>query len=113
VGVGATASSGSAATQARKVVDRGPAAATAKRERGSARGRVDLAMVLGWRHSHALSALDQAVSDPSSPRYAHYVSTAQFRKRFSPTPREVASVQRFLRARGFRIGSVSKARMLV
>jgi subtilase family serine protease len=110
---GIGASSGSASTNSRKVVDRAPAAATAKHSRGQAHGRVDFAVVLGWRNSDRLAAFDQAVSNPSSSSYARYLRPAQFRHRFSPTAGDVKAVQRFLRHGGFHLGSVSKARMLV
>ena len=111
--VGAMVSSGSAATPARKVVDRTPASATAKRTIGDAHGTVNFSVVLGWRHGDQLTALDSAVSNPSSSSYAHYASPAQFRHRFSPTPAAVTEVKRFLRSHGFRVGAVSKARMMV
>jgi subtilase family serine protease len=110
---GAAVSSGSAATRSRKVVDASPAAATAKRDRGKARGAVNFSVVLGWRDAGALKALDNAVSDPSSPDYGRYLSPAQFRSRFSPTAADIASVKGFLRRGGFQVGNVSKARMLV
>ena len=102
-----------AARPLRKIVDATPAAAIAERDRGEARGAVRFSVVLGWRHAAALEAFDAAASDPSSPTYANYLSPAQFRQRFSPTSADVAAVKRFLRQRGFHVGSTSKARMLV
>jgi subtilase family serine protease len=113
VTVGISAASGTAATRARKVVDRTPAAATAKRELGNAHGAVDFSVVLRWRHRHALEDFDRAVSDPASASYAQYLSPAEFRERFSPTAGDVATVKRFLRGSGFEVGAVSKSRMLV
>lgn len=113
VTAGLSAASGLAATPARKVVDRSPAAATAKRDRGEAHGAVDFSVVLRWRHRHALEAFDRAVSDPASPAYAHYLTPAEFRRRYSPTSADVTAVKRFLRRNGFEVGAVSKARMLV
>ena len=113
VGAGISTSSGAAATHARKVVDSTPPAATAKRDRGEARGAVKFSVVLGWRHAAGLKAFDAAVSDPSNAAYAHYLSPSRFRHRFSPTSADVAAVKRFLRQGGFSIGSTSKARMLV
>ena len=58
----------------------------------------------GWRNAADLKAFDAAVSDPSSPSYAHYLSPAQFRDRFSPTAGDVAAVKGFLRQAGFNVG---------
>jgi subtilase family serine protease len=110
---GIGASSGAAATPARKTIDRAPKAATASRDRGAAHGSLDFSVALKWRHRQALAALDRAVSDPSSPDYGRYLTPAQFRRRFSPTGADVAAVTGFLRSHGFRVGNVSKARMLV
>jgi subtilase family serine protease len=113
LGAGVAASSGSAATPGRTVVDKASPLARPSRARGAAHGRIDFSVALRWRHRHALAALDAAVSDPTSADYGHYLTPAQFRSRFSPTTADVASVQGFLRRSGFRLGSVSKARMLV
>jgi len=42
-----------------------------------------------------------AVSDPTSPSYGHYLSPALFRKQFAPAAANVAQVQNWLRSQGF------------
>jgi subtilase family serine protease len=98
---------------ARVLADKASPLATASRDRGAAHGTVDLSVALRWRHPDALARFAQGVSDPASPSYAQYLTPAQFRARFGPRPAAVARVERFLRARGFRIEGVSKGRMLV
>ena len=41
-------------------------------------------------------ALAQAVSDPASPSYGHYLTPAQFRQRFSPTAADMKAVRTWL-----------------
>ena len=112
--VAAIALNGSAGAASRKVL-RGsvPAYATADAQIQPARGPVHFDVSLPWRHSRALDRLDQAVSDPASPSYGHYLSPAGFRARFSPTPAHVGRVKSWLRGHGFEVTGVSTSRMLV
>ena len=111
VGVGARG--GMAASRVRVLADKASPLATASRDRGPAHGSIDFSVALRWRHARALAALDQAVADPTSSAYAHYLTPAQFRSRFAPRRAAVARVVRFLRSRGFKVEGVSKGRMLV
>jgi subtilase family serine protease len=54
-----------------------------------------------------------AVSTPGSSSYRHYLTTAQWELRFSPTAGQVAEVTKFLRASGFAVHSVSADRMAI
>jgi subtilase family serine protease len=110
---GLAAQAGSAATPARKVVEVASPLASPDRARGPAHGRIGFEVALRWRHRRALAALDRAVSDPASTGYGHYLTPTRFRSRFSPTAADVRAVEAFLRRTGFRVGHVSKARMLV
>jgi subtilase family serine protease len=78
-----------------------------------ARGRMDVSVALRWRNEHELNSLDRAVSDPSSASYGNYLSTEEFRSRFSPTAARVATVRRYLRSQGLQVGRVSASRMLI
>ena len=55
----------------------------------------------------------KAVSDPTSSSYRHYVTTAQWEARFSPTQAEVGQATAWLRSQGFKVGAVSSDRMTV
>ena len=54
-----------------------------------------------------------AVSTPGSSSYGHYLTTAQWELRFSPTPGQVTEVTTFLRASGFAVHNVSADRMAI
>jgi subtilase family serine protease len=110
---GIGAQGGAAATRARVLADKPSPLATASGDRGPAHGTVDFAVALRWRNPGALEALDQAVSDPASGDYAHYLTPAQFRSRFAPRAAAVSRVKRFLRSHGLAVEGVSKGRMLV
>jgi subtilase family serine protease len=62
--------------------------------------RVDVAVTLEPRDSVALAAYATAVSTPGSSVYHHYLSVAQFARRFGATPATIAAVESALRAAG-------------
>ena len=64
---------------------------------------VGFRVYLGWNNSSAAEALAQAVSDPRSSSYRHYLTPAQFRQRFAPTANQVAQVQSWLQSQGFNL----------
>src|SRR5262249_45582473 len=64
---------------------------------------VGFRVYLGWRDDAAVRALAQAVSDPNSPSYGHYLSPAQFRTRFGPSDSSVGAVKSWLVSQGFKI----------
>jgi subtilase family serine protease len=51
----------------------------------------------------ALDAAVRAVSTPGSPSYRQFLTPAQYRARFAPTARTIASVESWLRAAGLRV----------
>ncbi len=53
------------------------------------------------------AALAQAVSDPSSPSYRHFLTPAQWEKRFSPSQSSVHAVTAWLTAQGITVASVT------
>ena len=83
--VAAVAVNGASGASARRVF-RGsvPPYATASAKVRPAKGAVHFDVSLPWRNSRELDQVDQAVSDPASPSYGHYLSPAAFRARFSP-----------------------------
>jgi subtilase family serine protease len=58
---------------------------------------------LGWKNRDAVLSLAQAVSDPRSPSYRHYLTPAQFRAQFAPSQADMNAVQSWLRGQGFSI----------
>jgi subtilase family serine protease len=58
---------------------------------------------LGWNNPAAVEALAQAVSDPHSSSYGHYLTPAQFRQQFAPSQAQVGVVQSWLRSQGFQV----------
>ena len=55
----------------------------------------------------ALAAEVQAVSDPGSPEYRHFLTPSQFAQRFGPTPATIAQVTSTLRQEGLTVGTPS------
>jgi subtilase family serine protease len=78
-----------------------------------ATGKVSFALVLPWRHAGELQRFDNAVADPSSSQYGHYLSPSAFRARFAPTSGDVKTTKRWLRTHGFRVTGSSKSGILV
>ena len=60
-------------------------------------------LYLGWNNPSAVDAYAQAVSDPHSTSYRHYLTPAQFRQQFAPSQSQVNTVQSWLRAQGFSV----------
>ena len=71
-----------------------------------AASRLHLSVLLNLRDAAGATALADAVSNPRSASYRHYVTAAQWRARFAPTSRQVASVTRFLTDSGFTVTDV-------
>jgi xanthomonalisin len=62
-----------------------------------------LQVVLPMRKQGELSELARAVSDPSNPQYRHYLSVAQFTKRFGPTQSDYDAAQKFFASNGLAV----------
>jgi len=75
--------------------------------------RVDFSLVLRLRDAAGSQALLNAVSTPGSNGYRHYLTTAQWEARFSPTAGAVGRARAWLRSQGFTVGAVSKDRITV
>jgi subtilase family serine protease len=63
--------------------------------------QIGFRVYLNWRDVAGAKALAQAVSDPASPSYGHYLTPAQFRQRFSPTAADLKAVRTWLADQGF------------
>ncbi len=64
---------------------------------------VGFRVYLGWRNSAGATALAQAVSDPRSSSYGHYLTPSQFRQQYAPSAAAAGAVQSWLKSEGFSI----------
>ena len=85
-----------------------PGWATPAAKVGTARpsDHVRLRVYLALRDPAGAEAAAQAVSDPNSGLFHHYLTTAQVKARFAPTAATVASVRSWLQSVGLRPGEV-------
>ena len=65
---------------------------------------VNFRVYLSLRDQAKAQALGQAVSDPGSPSYGHYLTPAQFNDQFAPTGADVAAVTSWLSSQGLSVG---------
>ena len=75
--------------------------------------QVSFDLVLNLRDAAGAKALVNAVSDPASAQYRHYLTDAQWIARYAPTQASVASAEIWLRQQGFKVGSVPADRLFV
>jgi subtilase family serine protease len=68
--------------------------------------RIEIQVYLGLRDAAGAKAFVSSVSDPSSPTYAHYLTPAQFRARFSRPQADADAVASWLRSQGFAVGQI-------
>ena len=66
-----------------------------------------LVVTLKPRDPSALAAEVQAVSDPESPEYRHFLTPTQFAQRFGATPATIAQVTSALQQEGLTVGTPS------
>jgi kumamolisin len=85
------------------LIGTGPLAGLRDLGRAPASTRVDVAVVLRYRHDAELEALIEAQSDPDSPLYGRFLSQEQFERYFSPTSGDEARAVRSLERAGFTI----------
>src|SRR5664280_1184991 len=64
---------------------------------------VGFRVYLGWTNPQGAAAIAQAVSDPHSASYGHYLTPAQFRHQFAPSQSSVNAVTSWLRSSGFTV----------
>ncbi|MGH3744047.1 MAG: S53 family peptidase [Mycobacteriales bacterium] len=75
--------------------------------------RVDFAVSVAGRDDAALATLAEAVSDPASPQFRHFLTTAQREARFDPETASTTTVVTALKALGFAVDQVSPDGRLV
>jgi subtilase family serine protease len=75
--------------------------------------KIGLSFVLQGRNQAALQRFDAAVSDPSSPLYRHFLTSAQYAATYAPAAGEVAKVEGFLRGAGFTTAGTSRNSTLI
>ena len=104
------------ASPARKILSgHVPSAVSALTALGSlpATNVLRLAIGLPVRNQADLDARAQSVSDPSSPNFRQYLTTAQFAEQYGPTTNEVQAVVDFARANGLQVTHVHANRMVI
>jgi len=79
----------------------------------SATRHLDLAIGLPLRNKEELTNLLEAVSDPASPHYRHYLTPAEFAEKFGPTESDYQAVTDFAKTNGFTITAEYPNRMLL
>ena len=71
-----------------------------------------LQVVLPMRNKAELGELAHAVSDPTSPLYRHYLSVAQFTRRFGPTEHDYDAAMKFFSDNGLNVTHTAANRYL-
>jgi subtilase family serine protease len=91
----------------------GPQATIRQHEVGAVSNstRVNFELVLRLRDAAGAQSLLKAVSTPGSSSYRHYLTTAQWEARFSPTSSAVKTARNWLRSQGFQVGATSQDRI--
>ncbi|HVU74375.1 MAG TPA: S53 family peptidase [Mycobacteriales bacterium] len=74
---------------------------------------VRFAVALRFREADAFTAIARQVSDPASPQFRHFLTTAQIEQRFAPTAASAAAVTTWLTSLGATVDSVSPLRSLI
>ena len=78
-----------------------------------AANQVNFGVLLGMRNQANAAATLQAISDPASASYGHWLSSAAFDARYAPTRASVTAVQGWLRSQGFHITTTLRSGMYV
>ena len=73
----------------------------------SATDPVQISLALKGRHPAELSRFVTAVSDPASPTYRHFLTNAQYNRRFAPAAADVATARAWLQRAGFVIDNTN------
>ena len=108
-----SSAAGFAAGDGRTVVPGAMTGNALQRAVPGAGGTADFSVVLRLRDTAGLDRFNDAVSNPASPSYRHFLTPAQFHRRYSPAPAAVAEVTAWLRDEGLRIDNVSGNRTLI
>jgi subtilase family serine protease len=76
-------------------------------------GHIQLQLKRSPAREQALKQFIDRLHDPSSPSFHHWLTAEDFRREFGPAPQDIDKVVNWLRADGFRIGTVYKSGMLI
>ncbi len=79
----------------------------------SAKGAMEVHVVLGWRNAKALGALVRNVTDPHSKAYGHFLTPAAFRAAFSPSSADASKVASWLHGQGLTVNQGPASRLWV
>lgn len=74
---------------------------------------VQISLALKGRHQAELRRLVNAVSDPASSSYRHFLTNRQYVRRFAPTAADLAATRTWLHRNGFVIDATTPGRGLV
>ena len=109
------AASAAAEPSGRALVQRPSTAASAATELSAtpADATINFNVGLTLKNPSGAVALEQAVSDPSSPSYRQFLTPAQWESHFSPTQASVAAVTSWLKSQGIEVEAVTPDRMTV
>jgi subtilase family serine protease len=75
--------------------------------------QVSFGVLLGMRDPAGAVATLQAISDPASASYGHWLTNAEFDARYAPASADVAAVQGWLRSQGFQVTKTLPSGMYV
>lgn len=75
--------------------------------------KVTFSVVLPLRHPARAKRLAHKVNDPHSPQYQHYLSAAEFNRKYAPTKGSVRHVRQFLRSHDLTVTGVADGRRWV
>lgn len=75
--------------------------------------RVSFGVLVGMRNQAGAAATLQAISDPASASYGHWLSNAAFDAGYAPASTDVAAVQGWLRSQGFQVTGTLPSGMYV
>ena len=78
-----------------------------------AANQVNFGVLLGMRNQANAEATLQAISDPTSASYGHWLSNASFDARYAPSRANVAAVRGWLRSQGFHLTTTLRSGMYV
>jgi uncharacterized repeat protein (TIGR01451 family) len=74
---------------------------------------IELTLGLKLRHEARLKDFLQAVQNPASSRYRHFLTPAEFTAEYGPSKGQVAKVKKFLKRWGIEVTGVSADRLLI
>jgi subtilase family serine protease len=75
--------------------------------------RLQLQVALPMRNRGELSELVHEVADPASPQYRHYISVAEFTRRFGPNAHDYTAAIKFFNAAGLQVTGQTPNRYLI